>query len=130
MQKRERSERSEIRANLGTVPVLCADKFAPDYALAIDYICFRPHLRVIETGGLLRWVAHCDQIDMTANEKAVVGIGIFVHTDSEYDHVGKIMVQVKQRGHLLHAGAAPGRPEVQQHYAAAIVGQMYAGGAI
>ena len=37
---------------------------------------------------------------------------------------GLLVVKLEQRGHLLDAGRAPGGPEVEQHHAAPVAGQM------
>ena len=67
---------------------------------------------------------------MAAGEKAAVGVRIFVDADGQDGQVGLLVVQFEQRGHLLHAGRAPGRPEVEQHHLAAIAGQMDRGRAV
>jgi len=59
-----------------------------------------------------------------AGEKSVVGVRVFIDADSQDGQVGPIVVQLEQRGHLHDAWRAPGSPEVEQHHAAAIVGQM------
>lgn len=122
---REESERFQIIANLSAGPVLGADKFAADHALTVNDVRFRPHLGVIEGGGFLRGVADGDQVDVVTAEEVSVSAGVLVDADGQHGYTGQVVVQVKQGRHLLHAGAAPGSPEIEQHHATAIVGQVY-----
>jgi len=117
-------------ADLGVGPVLGADEFAPDDALAIDDVGLRPHLGVKEPGGRFGGVAHGDEVDVAAGEELAVGIRVFVDADAEDGQIGVFVVQIEQGGQLLDAGRAPGGPEVDQDDFASIVGQMDAGGAV
>jgi len=114
----------QVGADFWAGPVLCADELAPDDALAIDDIGLWPHGGVEKIGCSLVRVANGDQVNMTADEKAIVSAWVFVGADSQNDEIGLSVVEFEQRWHLQNAGLAPCCPEVEQHHVAAIGGKM------
>ena len=85
---------------------------------------------MVEPGGFLGGVAHGDQIHAMKRDEAAVGLRILVNADGQDDQAGHLVVQFEQRRHLNHAGLAPGGPEVEQHHAAPVAGQMNGGAAV
>jgi len=120
----------QIRADLRAVPVLRTDDLAANDAVSVDDVGLRPALGMKELGGLLGRVADRGQVHVVANEKAVVSVRVFVDADGQNGQIGPVVVQFEQRGHLLDAGRAPCGPEVEQHHAAPIAGQMDSGRAV
>jgi len=120
----------EKGANFGAGPVLGADKLTANNALAIDDVGFRPHFSVEKFGCGLVGVAHRDEVDAAADEKAAIGIGIFVDADGEDGKAWLVLVELEERGKFYDAGSAPGGPEVEQNHMAAIVGEVDGGLAV
>ena len=125
-----RSKAVQIIADLGAGPVLRADEFAADDAVAVDQVGFRPHVGVVELRCGLRWVAHRDEIDVMTDKETGIGSGIVVDADGEDGQGGHLVVQFEERRQLLEARGALAPPEVEQDDIAAIAGQMHGGGAV
>ena len=114
----------EVGANLGAGPVLLADEFAADDAVAVDHVGLGPLVGVVELGCALVGVADSDQVHMAANKKAAVGVRIFVDADGEDGQIGLIAVEFEERGQFDDARLALTPPEIEQDNFASIVGQM------
>jgi hypothetical protein len=123
-------ERLEKGADGGAGPVLRADVFAADDAVAVDDVGLRPHVGVEEFGSGLAGVADGDEVDMTPGDEGGIGVRVIVNADADDDQAGHIAVKLKERRQLLDAGGALTPPEVEQDHAAAIAGQMDGGGAV
>jgi hypothetical protein len=123
-------ERAEVVADFRVGPVGVADDFAADDAFSIDDVGFGPAFGVEELGGGLVGIADADEVNMMAGEEAVVGGRVLVDADGKDGKLGVVMLKLKERGHLLDTGRAPGGPEVQQHDTAAIAGEVNGGFAI
>ena len=67
---------------------------------------------------------------MTADEEALVVVCILVDADGQDCQVGLVVMQLKQRRQLFHAGFTPTGPEVDQHHFAPVVGEMNRSGSI
>jgi len=75
-------------------------------------------------------VANRNQVHMVVNEKAAVSVRVIVNADSQDGQIGPFVVKFEQRGHFSDTGCALTPPEVEQHYAASVVGQMNRGRAV
>ena len=123
-------ERAEVVADFGVGPVGVAYDFASDDARAIDDVGFGPALCVVELcGGLIR-IADGGEVDVMAGKKAAVGGRVLVDADRQDGEFGVVVLKLEERRHLLDAGRAPGGPEVEQDYTAAVAGQVNGGFAI
>ena len=102
-------------ADFGAGPVVGADEFAADDAIAVDDVGFGPHVGVEELGGDSVGVAHGDEVDVMAGEEAGVGVGVFVDADGEDGEVWACRGEAaRSEGISCNAGRAPGCPEVEQ----------------
>jgi hypothetical protein len=75
-------------------------------------------------------VAHGDEVDVAAREELAVCLGVLVDADGHDGQIGPLVMKLDEGGHLFNAGRAPCCPEVEQHHAAAVVGQVNARGSI
>ena len=85
---------------------------------------------MVKLGCALCRVAHGDQIDVAADEEAVVGVQVLVNAHSQYGDIRAIMLKLNQGRHFLDTWRAPGCPEVEQDDAAAVTGQVNGSGPI
>ncbi len=83
-----------------------------------------------ELRGGLAGVANRNQIHMAARQKAAVGVRVFVHADGQNGQIRLVMMQIQQRRQFHNTRFAPGGPEIEQHHAAPVIGEMDARGAI
>ena len=67
---------------------------------------------------------------MAAGDEAAVRVRVFVDADGHNGKVGQLVVKLDQRRQLLDAGRTPCGPEVEQHYAALVAGNMDRRGAV
>jgi hypothetical protein len=111
----------EIVHDLGAGPVLWADELAADFSLTIDDVGFR------RTGGaegqiaLLGFVVNGEQIDVIVDEVLAVSVDIVIEIDTENDELRHLLLEIDERGELFEAGSAPGSPEVENYYFAAVI---------
>jgi len=68
---------------------------------------------MVKLGSDLLRIAHGQQIDMMAYEKAIVGGGVFIHADGKDGQVGPIMVKPDQGRCFLDAGRTITKPEIK-----------------
>ena len=120
----------EEAADFGVGPVLVADKFAADDAFAVDYVGFRPHFGTEELGDRLIGIANGDEVEMAANDEALVFVWIFVDADGDHGQVGSVMVELDQGRCFLNTGAALTPPKIKQNHFAPVVGQMDGGASV
>jgi len=96
-------------------PVHGSDEFSAHDSFAIDDVGLWVFEGAIEIAALVIGVADGEEIDFVAGQEAVVGVAVDVHAHT-YD--GEAFgshppLEVDQGRHLLDAGGAPGRPEIQ-----------------
>src|SRR3989475_13212062 len=116
----------EVGEEFGTVPVLRANDFAGDTAIATDDVGFRVHRGAVLQGDLFRGIAVGREVDPLRPEESVVGGGVIVHADAQHGDSlwRKVLLQAVQRRHLFDAGRAPGGPEIEHHDLAAQVSEL------
>ncbi len=85
---------------------------------------------MVEPGSRLVRIADADEINVVASEEPAVSGWICIDADGEDCEVGAVVLKLKERGHLLDAGRAPGGPEIQENDAAAVIGQMNRSGTV
>src|SRR5271157_4832523 len=120
----------QISADFRAAPVLWADHLAAYDSISVYDVSLRPALGVEELCGGLCGIANCNQVHMVADKKAAVGVRVIVNADSQDGQIGPVVVKFEHRGHFSDAGRALTPPEVEQHDAAPVVGQMYRGRAV
>jgi hypothetical protein len=103
--------------DLRLTPFHRADKLAPNDAIAIDNIGFRPLESTVEVAGFLVRITYGWEVYLVVFQELMVGIAINVHTNSQdsYALVLEALLQLHQRGHFLHTRRAPGSPEVEEY---------------
>lgn len=106
------------------------DKFTAQEAIFVDDISFGDLHRAIEGIDLLIGVAKRLEIDMVTDQKAMVGIGVFIDADGHNIDVGPLFVKFEEAGKLFDAGCAIGRPEIEDDGVAPQLTEVYAIGAI
>src|ERR1017187_6731013 len=92
-------------------------------ALGIDDVSFRVHERAVV---LVQFgFASVEECRVELFEEGAVGDFVLVHADAEDDHsLGSVGGrELAERGGFLHAGRAPGGPEIEHQELAAEVGQ-------
>jgi glycosyltransferase involved in cell wall biosynthesis len=80
---------------------------------------------MVQPRGRLRRVAHRDHVDMMANQKSRIGVGVLVDADPDDRQIGEVVVQVFEPRSFLNAGGAPARPKIEHHHFAAVAGQVH-----
>ncbi len=117
-------EALQVAADFWVGPVGRADEFPPDHTVAVDGICFRPHIRVEKAGSALARVANGNQVDMAVPDEAGIRIRIVVDAYREDHDVRVLMMELLQRRQLFDARGTLAPPEVQKHNFAAVIGKM------
>src|SRR5271155_5121679 len=115
----------EVGHHIGAGPILGADDFAVDAAVAIDDVGFRVHGGAVVEGDLLGGVTEGGEGEGGGFEEVVVGGGVVVHADADDGGAewGDALLEGVEGGGFIDAGRAPGGPEIQQHDLAAEVGE-------
>src|ERR1700690_710459 len=100
--------------DLGLAPFHGADELAAYDSVAIDNVGLGPFETAIKAAGLLVRIAHGQEVDFVVLQKLVIGIAVNIYADAHDSHtlVSEALLQLNQRGHLLHARRAPRSPEV------------------
>jgi hypothetical protein len=117
-------EALQVAANFWVGPVSRADEFPADHTVAVDGICFRPHVRVEKAGCALAGVADGHEVDVAIPDKAGIRIWIVVDAYREDHHVGILMMELLERRQFFDARGTLAPPEVQKHNFAAVIGKM------
>ena len=117
-------EALQVVADFRIRPVGCAHELSADHTVAVDGICFRPHVRVEKAGSALARVADGNQVDMAIPDEAGVRVRIVVDAHREDHDAGILMVELLQRGQFFDARGTLAPPEVQKHNFAAVIGKM------
>src|SRR5580658_383046 len=125
-----RLEGFEERSDFGARPILGTDEFAPDNAIAVNGIGFRPHIGIEQLGYGFRGVADGDQIDVMTGNEGRIRCGVVVNADGEDDQVRHVVVELDEGGQLLQARSALAPPEVDQDDLSTIVGEVDGVGAV
>ena len=103
----------EVAHDVGIGPVLRADEFAAQDALAVDDVGFGNLDGAVERVDALVGVADGDEIDVVLDEELVIDVGVLVHADGDDFKVGHLLMQREQAGELFDAGRTPCGPEVE-----------------
>lgn len=117
-------EALQVAADFWVGPVGIAHKFPADHTVAVDGICFRPHIGMEKAGSALARVADGDQVNMAIPDEAGIRVRIFVDAYREDHDVRVLMMELLQRRQLFDARGALAPPEVQKHNFAAVIGKM------
>ena len=109
----------QIVHNVRAGPIRRADEFAHNLAVAVDHERLRKLEGAVEF-VVVPGVADGEQINVVVLDELLVGVVVVVLADGEDDNlVAELLLQLHQRRHLLDAGRAPRRPEVEHHGLAA-----------
>src|SRR5438445_266038 len=121
----------EVRQHVRRVPLLEADEFAGDFAVAIDDVGFRVHRcairfrdgRMIVFGGGI--TIGDERYALIAQKFFILG-GIFISSNSKYNSIARfdVFLQMIQTGSLLDARRTPRGPEIQHHDLIFQIGEM------
>ena len=117
-------EATKVLKDFRTGPVLRADEFAPDNAMLVDDIGFRPLVRAVEVGGAVLRVVDAEQADFVLDQVVLVGLPVLVHADGQHLHLGQLLLHGGERGQFSDTRQTRGSPEVKNHNLPAIIGQM------
>ncbi len=111
---RAASEVLQIVDDLGGGPVLSADEFAADDAVAVDDVGFGGAGGVKGGVGALGEVEDgSDASDVVIDEVLAVGVGVGVEADGEDDDVGHAALEFDEGGEFFETGRAPAGPEIE-----------------
>jgi hypothetical protein len=95
-------------------PVLSADEFAADDAVAVDDVGFGGAggveggvgaLGEVEDGG--------DAGDVVIGDVLGIGVGVGIEADGEDDDVGQAALEIDEGGEFFETGRAPAGPEIE-----------------
>ena len=121
----------EIGEHVGGVPLLGADDFAGDAAVAVDDVGFGDHDRAVGYGDgraivLSGGIAVGGEDDGLIGEELLIRRGVLVRSDAQDDSVarGDVLLQAVERRGFLDAGWAPGGPEIKDDHLAAEIGEV------
>jgi hypothetical protein len=122
----------EVGAHVGGVPLLEADDFAGDFAVAVDYVGFGEKRGAVGEGDgggpfLGGRVTIGGEGYALVNEEFGEGEGVFVSGDAEDEGIAglNIFLQAIEGGGFLYAGRAPTGPKVEDNYFAAEVFEVH-----
>src|SRR5208282_3937292 len=115
----------EVGRHFRAGPILGADDFAVDAALAVDHVGFWVHGGAVVDGDLLGGVAESGKGEGVGFEEGIVGGGVVVHADADDGGAegGDALLEGVEGGGFVNARGAPGGPEIQYHDLAAEVGE-------
>jgi hypothetical protein len=120
----------EVGEHGGGVPLLEADEFAGDFAVAIDDVGFRDHGRAVGHGDrgaiiLGSGVAVGRESDSLVVEEFLEGRRICICGNTKDDTVARfdVLLQPVERGGFFDARRAPTGPEIEDHNLAAKIGE-------
>ena len=116
----------EVGGHFGRVPILGADDFAGDLAVAIDDVGFRVHHGAVIESRFLGRVAGGWVVNAVILEEFAVGGLVFIDADAENNAItrGDALLKLDERGRFLNARRAPSGPEIQDHNFAAVIGEF------
>jgi len=113
----------EVGAHFGGVPLLEADDFAGDFAVAVDYVGFGEKRGAVGEGDggdafLGGGVTIGGKGYALVDEEFGEGEGVFVSGDAEDEGIARLNVflQAIEGGGFLYAGWAPAGPEIENDY--------------
>ena len=119
---RAASEVAQVVEDFRVGPILSADEFAADHAVAVDDVGFGRARGVEGVIGLLREIEDGgDSSDVVIGEVLAVGAGVGVEADGEDDDVGHAALQVDEGREFFKAGRTPAGPEIEDNDFAAVV---------
>jgi hypothetical protein len=108
------SEVLQVVDDFGGGPVLGADEFAANDAVAVDDVGFGGAGGVEGSVGALGEVENGDDPgDVVIHDVLAVGVGVGVEADGEDDNVGHAALEVNEGGELFETGRAPAGPEIE-----------------
>jgi len=115
----------EVGHHFGRGPVLGADDFAVEFAVAGNDVGFGDHYGAVFDGGFLGRLAGVGIVDVVGEEELVVGGSVFVLGDAEDGAAerGDFILEGDEGVGFVHAGRAPGGPEIEEDNLAAEVGE-------
>jgi hypothetical protein len=121
----------EVGEHFGGVPLLVADDFAGDLAVAVDDVGFRDHYGAVGFGDgasifFCRGIPIGGIADRVIQQEFLVGGFVFVGGDTEYDCVmrGNVLLKAIETGRFFDAGLAPRAPEIEDDDLAPQVGEV------
>lgn len=116
----------DVDGDVAGGPILGADDFAFDAALAIDEISFGEAGSAVVCGDGFGIVAESGEGDAVVFEEGLVGLGIVVNGDAE-DYAAlrrDFGLKLIERRSFVDAGRAPSGPEIEDDDFAAQVREM------
>src|ERR1700722_1131196 len=110
----------EVGEHFGGIPLLVADDFAGDFAVAVDDVGLGNHRGAVGFGdaGAVFFrggIAIGGVVDSVFEQEFFVGGVIFVGGYTQHDRVvrGDVLLQAVERGRLFDTRPAPGTPEIE-----------------
>lgn len=119
-----KSEVFQIIHDFGTGPVLWADEFAADFALAVDDVGFRGTGRAEGQIALLQLVVDGEEVDVIVGEELVIGGRIIIEVHTENDDLRHLLLESVERGQLFKTRRAPGCPKIEDHGFATVIAEV------
>lgn len=112
-----RLQLAEVICDFLAVPVHGADKFAPDYAGAINHESLGPSEGAVESARLLGGISDGDNVEFVVFQKFMVGGVIVVNADAQdYDTLpAETVLHANEGGSFFNAGWAKTTPEIQDY---------------
>src|SRR5579863_1127552 len=124
-------QRVEVREHFGGVPLLVADDFAGDFAVAIDDVSLGDHDGAVGFADgraifLCGGIAVGGVVDRVVEKESFVGSVVFVSGNAKHDRVvgGDVLLEAIESRGFFNAGLAPGAPEIEHDDFAAKVRKM------
>jgi len=117
--------RVKVSGEFRAGPILRTNDFAVETAFPIDNIRFWIHRGAVVERNFLRWIAIVGKTELVGLQKIVVGGLVFVEADTQDCTAARSnpALQGIKRRCLVHAGRAPGGPEIEQDHLATKIGQ-------
>ena len=116
--------------DFGAGPVLGSDELAADDAGLVDDVGFGVDEAAVEGVGACGAVADAEEVDLVGGHEVVVGVGVVVRADGDDVDLRELLLHRGERGELGDAGRAPGGPEDEDNYVAALFGEVDGLGAV
>jgi hypothetical protein len=121
----------EVGAHIGGVPLLGADDFAGDFAVAVDDVGFGDHGSAVGEGDggatvLSAGIAVVGERYALVDDELGEGEGVLVGGYPEDETIAglNVLVEAVEGRGLFHAGWAPTGPEIEDDHFAAQIRQM------
>ena len=104
---------------------MCSDQLPSNHALLVDDVGFgKPKAAVQGVRGLFL-IEDGHQVDVVLRDVILILSKLLIAVDRNYLNLRQFMLKSFEAGHLLDAGGAPTRPEIEDDYLTAQISEIY-----